>query len=472
MTICRFVDAVDAAPGVRFDCNDQPLIKVRREGTHIGPAPLNQAYTDSMLVDGGVFGSSAYGPREITLGLQITSEDDDDVAETIALLNRELDRESNFLMWQPFGETHPVFFETIRAQPGDVDLSNGSVGIWNVSVRLKAKPFALGLRETIGPFTVNNDPAAGSNGCFFDVTGVIGDVPTPAVLVDTGNLRFRGWLAARRHGTPSDLTFFAQAETLTLGTGTANPGGGPDAAMSGAGTNNYVRTTGAGTNMDTRLTWDVNSTHSTTAKALALRGDYRVLVALRRTGATGTMQVQYRGSTEPPVTLESHTDRTLVDLGLVTINDTPSRIGYGNESGGTFGVETGSLEIQMARLNGTDNLDWDVVYLIPADERTLLWKLNVDFATGDRIFDAFTEDVINLNSGDPFDGTGKFARILGLQLSGGLPSLTPNQTNRFFLLTNTQGAATPPFNNHDKSTTQAITVHYWPRYLHVRPVAS
>ena len=109
-----------------------------------------------------------------------------------------------------------------------------------------------------------------------DVTGVVGDSPTPAFVrlqgLGAGGVAV---LAQRTRNNPTALTMYAQAEAGTLGPDTATSG----AANTSGGAGAYV-TFGTNNNLTDRVT--VNVPTATTSDAL--RGRYRVL--LRRTVPT------------------------------------------------------------------------------------------------------------------------------------------------------------------------------------------
>jgi hypothetical protein len=330
-------------------------------------------------------------------------------------------------------------------------------------VDIPAEPFAYGLREDIGAVTVTNDPAAGSNGMFFDVSSVKGDVAAPLVLKSTSGLDALAILATRQHGTPSDLVFFMQAEGGSLSNDTTNPGGGPDAAMSGTGTNNYVRTSFATVpTMAQRVLLTPGS--ATDAQKLAIRGTYRVFAIVRRSDTTSVMTMNYfipslyASST---VTIPGEVYRQLVDMGTLTIGgDAPA-------SPGRFSTQApasvGTLNFQAQRVSGTGTLDWDAVLLIPADEQMMIMS-SVGTANG-VLIDSENEMVYWFESGaDPFAGTADVGGTL-FAIAGGFPKVLPGQTNRFYFVT----ASTSTSPNHAKASTESISAHYWPRYLTVRP---
>ena len=470
-TLCKFVDAIVASPGVRFDFNADPS-SLMREGTVINPAPLNRAMGSNAMTAGGFVSASTYGMRTIVLHAMLRGSADM-VAEALQDLMRELDRETNILMWHPQGAAKAVFFKTFRSTPDLFDMSEQAINVWRVRATILAEPFALGLRETIGPFTVNNDPAAGSNGHFFDVTGVIGDVPSPFVFVNTGTHNGNGTIAMRQHGTPSDMAswVFVQGESCTLGTDTTNPGGGPDAAMSGTGTNNYVRTSFATATMTTRIT---RTLILTDAAGLAWRGRYRLLAVVRRSDNTSVMTAQATvssaiavGTVGAVVAIPQTTNRQLVDLGIFTGGAPIKSVGfYGAAELPTLDL---SASIAAARASGTGTLDWDYFMFIPADESYMTFD-GLFNPTAEMVVDGNLESAYQTENGvDPFLATSSIV-AWWFAVTGGFPALVPNQTNRVFYVI---GAHTAGVGNViAKADVGTVSLYYWPRYLFVRPSAT
>lgn len=473
MTMCAFVDSIQSVPNILFDCSDGSLTKLLLRGTRIGTPDLLRSYASSMLVDGGVVGSSAYGLRTINLLIQITGEQEN-ANDAIARLFRQLDKDTNLLMWQDTNVSYPVFFETLRTRPEDVDISNAGVGIWEVSVPLQAKPFAFGLRETLGPFTVNNDPAAGSNGHFFDVTGVLGDVAAPCVIHNSGTHQGGGWLAVRQHGTPADTAsfMFNQCETFTPMTDTTNPGGGPDAAMSGTGVNNFLRTSFA---TNTTLTGRLNKIISLSdAAGVALIGNYRVLAVVRRSDNTSVIRARGTlssasglGSVGNTVTVPLSTSRQIIDLGIFAAGAPVTSVGGYNSA--PIPTTTLAITVEAARDSGAGTIDWDYIALVPADESQLVFSRTIVSFTDELVIDGINEAVYETENGtDPFASTSSVT-VWGFKASGGFPSLEPNQTNRLVYFIS--DLLSQPY-VVTKSDVGTVTVNYWPRYLHVRPAGS
>jgi hypothetical protein len=217
--------------------------------------------------------------------------------------------------------------------------------------------------------------------------------------------------------------------------------------------------------MDTRVSWALSTTDfSTDASKRALRGSYRLFAAIRRVGASQmVLQARWRYLTGATIyygattTVPVVAGRQLLDLGTITFGF----VAPANPGG--FGTEAPVLadiiDIQASRVSGTESLDWDTIFLIPADEQMLLWSSP---QVGAALIDGATESIYRYESaGDPFAGTADL-QDQAVSVAGGYPHLVPNQANRFFMLCSTSGV-------HDKTLSQSITCHYWPRYLYCRP---
>ena len=153
------------------------------------------------------------------------------------------------------------------------------------SLEIVAEPFAYGLRETISVGTVNNDPAAGSNGCYFDLAAgqILGDVPAPMLLVATGAPVGRGrglFLAEKSWDTLSDAQLFHQAESMSISS--ESP---PLTLSCRARGSNCVEFNPGSTATFTGLT---KSALSTVAQTKATRAAYRLVAVLRRITSAGT----------------------------------------------------------------------------------------------------------------------------------------------------------------------------------------
>jgi len=457
--LIRFVDSIAASPTLRLDLNDESIFWVR--AFNAPPPRLRRSIASNAMRDGINVGSASYDGRTLTIELECRRTTQDLAATEIQKLWRELDRETNFLMYQPTGATKPVFFRTYRSDASQLEDVMAQVAMRRFTIEVLAEPFALGLRESLGPYTVTNDPAAASNGCYVDVSGVIGDVTTPPVIVDTGTIPHYWTMGVRQHGTPSSVTWFIQAESTAGGVNTANPGGGPDAAMSGTGANNYLRTSFANTVNDLRL--------SLSSASLPDAGDYRLLAVVRRSDSTSDMLAQVgntlAGNLRDQVVIPKTTERQIVELGTWSID---SGVVGNNATGSVLASDIG---VYAQRTTGTGTLDWDFFLFVPADEAGLAKFYEGTAAPNNLLLDCVNQTVRGFYDGaDPFTGTGAmYQDPYPIGVAGAYPTLRPNQTNRFVMLasTGTVAGRTPT-----KTQTLVLTFHYWPRYLFVRPVST
>jgi hypothetical protein len=466
-----FVDDIASSPNVRLilmggSSDWQTLAKE----TDWGMPELRRAVAGTLLVDGQQYPASAYGNRVITLALNASHLSPDAAATKFQALCRELDRPHNFLRLQ-VDTTEVVFFRTFRSTPGSV--------VWDkfqqkATVRIAAEPFAYGLKETQSAQVVTNDPAAVSNGCYLDITGVKGDVETPAQVLLSG-LNVGTFadiiIGTRRRGTPSSAAYFFQAEAMTMGVDTSVPG--TDATMSGT-TNNYARTTFATPTMTLRLSLTSNFP---AASGIDLRGTYRMYAVVRGNGGTYQLQWAITPVGGGSVTVQSDVIsvgaaaslRSLVDLGQIQfpIGADPVYDGY---SGTEKSVTGGYFSIEAARITGATNLDWDTFILVPDDP-----------ARGDDWFSlslyglATNKDLVLDGPRDMVYPQNTAAVTLPVWYSppwqGRIPRLAPNQTNRWIFL-RPDKAGTDLNYGDVKTRTTTVTVSYWPRYLFVRPVGS
>lgn len=457
----QFVDSIAATPGVRLDLSG-PGWTVR-PATSFGVPELRRVAVSTMLVDGDQYPAAAYGNRTLTLVVRVDGVSDDAIAAQKQQLYRELDRTSNILRYAP-GTSVPVFFRTFRAGPNDVT--------WNpftkeVTASVPAEPFALGLKETLSTVTVAANPTL-TNGLYFDVSGVKGDVETPLFLqLSSTSAAGDPWqpvIAVRRRGTPSAMPMVLQAETGTRATDTTIIGtADPDMAVP------YTRSdfSGlAGTAMGPRLTWSVWPS----SPSVDNRGRYVVLARVRKSVANDPVQVQLTyapsGSlpayTNDAVTLRNITTPQYVDLGEVQLP-----IGYDPVTDGYSGVEVPVagvwLSLMAARTSGTAVLDVDFLLWTPADDRRLIttWRdLGSSGASGYVIDSSRSQCYAVGSSGQIQPGT--------VTIEGSPPLVSPGVTNRIVMVRHTGQVGTGDV----LSGTSGVTPYYWPRYLYVRGVST
>lgn len=458
--VVQFVDQISATPTVRLDI--AATWRVQRE-SDLSPPPLDRAYAGSLLVDGRPVTAAAYGNRVVTLVLKLRDADatEDQAAAAVQAFARELNRPSNFLRWQP-GTSNPVFFRTLRSELGQV--------YWDAVqkrcvVAIPAEPFGYGLKVTLSPATVNNDPAAGSNALGFDIAGasILGDVETPLFLKVTSSAsvvaagRVTSLLAVRRTGTPSVVPFIWQIEASS-GFDADTTLQANSAAMSGAG-QNYTRTTFAvSASLITRAQW---GTWPVTA-SLDMRGTYRAFLRCRKNGA-GTVTVNLTvtnssASVSGPIVDIPDTVLRWRDLGLVSIpiGADPIVDGY---SGAPLTVGGLSWNIAAQRTTGAATLDLDALVLVPADDRFALIKWPSATAATEFVIDPAGSQVYALGA------SGQVIGVQPVEVAGGLPMVTPGQAARVVWMLD---AGTTSNAGDSVTATTAITPYYWPRYLYVR----
>jgi hypothetical protein len=378
-------------------------------------------------------------------------------------LGRELNRPRNILKVQLDGATSPVFFRTFRAPNYVLSMLRLLLTAnTEITLEIPAEPFAYGLLETpVSGVTVSADPAAGSNGCFVDVTGVKGDVESPALIrwpvAGTGSTTL---FATRRRGTPSAAPFVFQAEAMTQGTDTTTQAN--DANFSGSG-NNYSRCTFATATMQTRL-----STDDIGAASTDLRGRYRVLMRYRKnTSGDGINLRLVWGNVSASATLVTNdTYATANTTSIVTADLGEITIPMGNDpvtdpSGTELAVsDSFRLRLQAERTSGSGSIDFDFLALVPADDRLAFvqWQVN----DGDHyVLDARGTSV-HLR-----DASSQVLPGRAPTVAGGFPMLSPGQTNRIYMIRN----ASPTF-AWSLGTLSDISVSYLPRYLSVRPATT
>jgi hypothetical protein len=459
----QFVDSIAATPTVRLDLSDDDPWQYLEE-TDFPPPPLKRAIASTLLADGGVVPASAYDLRTLHIEAKLVTDSADDTATALQALYRELDRPQNIIKWHEF-TTEPVFFRTFRTSADRVHRRPTGDGTgYRISVDILAEHAAYGLLETpVDGVTVSTDPAAGSNGCFVDVTGVKGDVESPAIIEwpSGGVLLARQTLmAVRRRGDPSAAPFLFQAEALTQGTDTTTQPN--DANFSGAG-NNFSRCTFATATMQTRL-----STTAIGTSGVDLRGRYRVFMRYRKNSpTTDPINLQLRwGDTVSTTTLVHNDVYSTLSTGLIVaadLGEVSIPAGYDpvtDSSGVELPVSNAfKFELRAERTSGTSTIDFDFLVFVPADDRLaiLQWQKSSD----DYVLDAVN------NSAHAVDGSGNVLSIAAPAISGGLPMLSPGQTNRIYMF-----RAVNDLQSWTLTTVSPVSVSYMPRYLTVRPAST
>lgn len=448
----QFVDSISATPTVRLDIDATPWLT--RLGTRFDPPPMKYAVVDTLLADGEHIPASAYGDRTISLRLRLLDVTEDEAAEQLQLLFRELNRPTNFLRYRP-RTSNPVWFRTKRCSADAVDFDPVEK---TVAVQVPAEPFAYGLPVTLPEVTVTTNPAAVSNGLFFDVSGVSGDVDAVTKIVENGGLWFNNTVifATRRRGDLTAVPFATQAEACTQGTDTTVQANDP--TMSGAGSNYSRCTFATQTGMVERLSIGVFP--ATTSPDT--RGQYRIYARMRHSVATdnidvkigiapyGINSIQYSST----VRLQNTTNTRLYDFGLFSVPFGIDPV-FDGPSGQMLDVAQYEIQIHAQRVSGTGNVDFDFFLAVPADDQFAAIKVGNDSAGSGYVLDSYN-DMVYAHL------TGSVDASADISVAGMLPTLRPGVTNRVYVIT---GDGFSTLLHPD------LTVTYWPRFLLVGPPA-
>jgi hypothetical protein len=302
--------------------------------------------------------------------------------------------------------------------------------------------------------------APATPGNVLDVTGVTGDVETPAkIQMSSGGANMAPVVGVRRHGTVTDITPVVQCEHMVQGADTTT---GADAAMS----NGQRSRTSFGTNaaMATRLT--ATLPYQGGFPRTAARGTYRLFAVVASSAATNTYALRLRVVSafgggiqmvggDSVTYVATGTSRQVVDLGLfqVPAGRDPVYDGYGAE------LPVGSLDVQLQaqRVSGSGSLDWDYVIAMPADEA--LCALATTFF--DVILDGATDTIWTPGG----FGEVTAAAVPAVGATGQTIMLQPGQTNRLYFL-RPDDVGTGAVRGADvKSRSATVSVWFWPRTL-------
>jgi hypothetical protein len=459
--VIEFVDSVSASATVRLSLTTSPW-RVIFEGTSVPPPPLRRSVAQTLLADGGYIPASAYDNRVITLRLQYRGTAGPASATAVQALNRELDRESNILRWQPDSTLPAVYFRTFRSPDYDPQTDH-ALDLYQMTVQIVAEPFAVGLMVTVTQVVVSNDPAA-AQGMFFDVTSVQGDVETPLLIKVPGAsvTNRQSLFAVRRRGTPSAMPFLLQAEAMTLGTDTTIITGGSDWSPSATNSDTTDTSFSTVSTIATRL----STATFPASPSVDARGLYRVFA---RVGAN-TSAANFDFTLRHGIRLIDNTAtrflstatgiQTHVDLGLVQIPE-----GFDPVTDGPTGVAVAAvgipLALRTARINGSNQYT-DYLLFVPADDCLAIVKWGSSSPTS-FVFNGITRSVYGL------DNSGRFTDIQSAGFVGGPIMVSPGVTNRVIFINDVNPT---PATNDGLTKTIDLSPFYWPRYLSVRPTST
>jgi hypothetical protein len=458
----EFVDSISDTATVRLSLSAAPL-SVLVAGTEMPPPTLRRVTVNTLLTDGSIIPAAAYDNRTLTIHVQCEAATPALAAQYVQRLNQELDRTNNILRWQPEPSIPPVYFKTFRAPDYTQDIDHG-INLYDFYLVIQAEPFAYGTRESSpSTVTIQNDPAAGSNGKFFEITGVKGDVETPMMFTFGGGINSRQSLfGMRRKGTPSQAPLFLQAEAMTLGTDTTTAAN--NAAYSGSGNNTAVTTFSSSNDASVaRLTASVFPTGAN----VDVRGTYRVFARVNASTTGGTFFVRvYHGQRNviqdsSNIVMTSVTNPRMIDLGLIQLPEGFDPVSTG-PTGAPIPVAGTRIQLGAQRLSGSGSLIWDYLMFVPADDRLCLvnWWLTSPTSF---VLDGYSRSIYGLN------GSGQIVDVGPVSFTGDIPYVAPGVTNRFVYIND----VTPnPVVSDAVSGNCTLDWAYWPRYLYVRPVSS
>ncbi|MFI5955808.1 hypothetical protein [Cryptosporangium sp. NPDC051539] len=453
----QFVDSITEDPTILLDLSLAPW-SVLLSGTTLGPPPLRRARVTNLMSHGDHIPAAAYGNQILKLALLLQTEDEDAVAVAVQRLAWELDRPTNLLRHWPAGQTHPVFYRTIKSELGP--LEEILTTLKQATIPIEAEPFALGLKQTLAPVTISGDPATG---CYFEVNGVLGDVETPLYLeFDADDVIAPGRremvISVRRRGNPANAPWILQAEAMDRAANTTLPGNDPTASGTG---NNYTRSTSLTSDFVTRLSGVFGS-----VPGVDVRGKSRLYGRFRKTNATGEVRVRLAfspdGVTEyipdtVGVVLPADTVWRWVDLGTIQIP-----FGYDPGTDGPSGVDLPArgyeIRVQQCITDGASNLETDAVVGMPADDR--LCKILWPGTAGP------TSLMLDSSARPKAYGLGAAGEVYPtalIPIVGGTPMVSPNDAYNLVRVLDdagTKSAAGHLLNN----SVRAVPI-YWPRYL-------
>lgn len=438
--LIRFVDSIDAAPTVRLDLNDEVSFWVR---SFSAPPPrLRRSMASNAMRDGIHVGSAAYDGRTLTMEIELRRSGQDAAATDIQNLWRELDRESNWIMYQPQGASKPVFFRTFRSDASALEDVMAQAAMRRATVELLAEPFALGLVETASAGDTYANAAAETEGNNLDrPLTAIGDVPAPLMLwTTTDNITNSLLLVAGR----GESTVF-EAETGGSGINTLAVGADATYSNSAGKTVSFATTTGMATRVDPRF-------------FTLSPGSYRIVGRFKKSVAADDIAVRVTigsMSLDHTAAMASTTEFQIVDFGTFTL-DAP--VGYNLGSSASI-----PIEIEAQRVSGTGTLGIDFLDILPCETTAIV---TVPDTANTVVLDAINDAVYTISTTSPFDaGATQFPHLYSgpAQWAGALPSIHPNDTNNLAVIR--LGACA-------KTVTTTVAAAYWPRYLLVRPTAS
>lgn len=472
MTTWQFVDSIATSPSVLLDLNASPLF-VDVKDVDLSPPEYDQSWSNNSLAHGSRMAWEKAVNRVLKIPLHIVSSTV--AAHETAITNLGNRLAKNGILKVQYGNT-PIYFRTFGNPKYAMKIRRALQDSSTINLEIAAEPFGYGPRIEVpnSPFTVSNNPAL-ANGCFFDVVGISGDVPTPLLIVsqNTGasgapSGLVNKWLhvGTRRRGTPSNYSNVVQAEGMLASTDTALT---TNAAFSGAGSNGMRVTFATNAAMTVRLS---DQFPAADVASVDIRGEYKVYARCSKTTAADTIDVQLRYGTGVVNHISNDVQRCpagvtgpfFLDLGKVPIPIGPDPMIHGF-SGVELRAKLAWVGLYAQRVAGSGNLDIDYLYFVPADDQTLIVK----FPSTDTTYaiDGTTDGGGAVYGSslalDEVFTSASMAQVIG---GGGFPEVIPGVTNRIHWLRNID----PNGTTDAVGDTTVLKVYYWPRWREaIRP---
>jgi hypothetical protein len=353
-------------------------------GFNLGVPPSNAEFFESDDSPGGTLTQRRHGLTQMSFYFRPEATTSQALFSAIGTLGQYLDNPIEYrLLLQLEGWSEKRYADVVFGSVPAL-LQGQNRGLFEVLTLLKApqgievllwrQPYLSGPPVTVGPTTVQNDPADAS-GRFIEVTNA-GNAPAPAALKvqgDTG-AKVQEIVVARKSAGPfastrvtdyTGLTQYSQlnADNLPTGWDVTLATGTTSVADTDASGGNTAQTTHA-TN-PTVMNKQIRLTR--TANLDSLRGTFDVYVRIKNTAAAKhVVQLRWAHSLADPATFsETEVIHDTTDLATFAYVDVKlGRISVPKEHmlGGV------ALEFWSRRDSGSGNLMWDFMSLVPADE--------------------------------------------------------------------------------------------------------
>ena len=492
--VIQFVTAPSTDAELLLDLNADDPFYVGADGFSLG-GPAFEPNPNGV--------GAEYTYRTITVPLHI--EGTSGMAYTgLGALSRVLVLPSTWLRFQESPNDDPVFARVYASEPQELDWENvyteefngeplnleAGQSLYTLSLTLPADPFLLGLREdVVSTVLVYNDPEHGGNAGFLDIPDIKGDYPAPCVIwgPSAGFAEAKApWIASEPVDSidPPDTVLYVQAEDFDLVNESTLVDNDP--LYSGSGDNAVLVTLGH----------EDDGGGGTAAAALGRRMNNGDLPGFPRPGAyrvyarcsadidgdstvavpdidvrVGVGNHSSNARFGPTVRIASN-NMTALDLGVVQIGPA------GLQGFGYDGAPTGYHPRLFVDVGTPDPEDWEfddppkAPYLVTFDYFRLV---PVDYTFGRVATDppnvpADTWTVLDgpngqaylIDTDDPFDGEAKVVQTSEVPIPrGGFPLLYPETGSTRLHFQRPAGSV---------AASQQLSVSYWPRYVHPRPV--